>query len=85
MYLFSVFTYAAKNSAFNLTEYAWSMLSKKLSDILISKFDENSKPLAMKSDVGNKEWHMKEKLCLTKLIQAWGHIKSHKRIHLKNA
>ena len=70
MYLFSVLTYAAKNSAFNLTEYDWSMLSKKLSDILISKFDENSKPLAMKSDVGNKERHMKEKLCLTKLIQA---------------
>ena len=70
MYLFSVLTYAAKNSAFNLTEYDWSMLSKKLSDILISKFDENSKPLAMKSDVGNKELHMKEKLCLTKLIQA---------------
>ena len=70
MYLFSVLTYAAKNSTFNLTEYDWSMLSKKLSDILISKFDENSKPLAMKSDVGNKEIHMKEKLCLTKLIQA---------------
>ena len=70
MYLFSVLTYSAKNSAFNLTECAWSMLSKKLSDILVSKFDENSKPLAMKSDVGNKELHMKEKLCLTKLIQA---------------
>ena len=51
----NVFHVVSKNSAFNLSEYAWSMLSQKLSDILISKFDENSKPLAMKSDVGNKE------------------------------
>ena len=69
MDLFSLLNYAAKYSAFNLTEIAWSMLSRKLSDILNSKFDGNSKPLAMKSDVGNKEWHMKEKLCLTKLME----------------
>ena len=82
MDLFYVLTYAAKCSVFNLTEYAWSMLSKKVSDLILnSKFDENSKPLAMKSDVGNKEWDMKEKLCLTKLLQTWGHIKSRKLIY----
>ena len=67
--LLSIFTYAARYSAFNPIEHLWSILSNKLSGVVFnSKVDGESKPPSQQSGLSNEQIQEKEKIVFDKVL-----------------
>ena len=65
--LYSVFTYAARYSACNPIEHAWSPLSNLLAGVVFSpKLEGDSKPPCHQKNLSANEIRKKSMLCLTK-------------------